>query len=134
MIQVSVSEDDIREGIAGDCHRCAVSLALTRATGDTEANVYVDDWLHYIEIGGRHVLAPPEVTAFVVQFDRQPRGEDGRIDASHRDYRPPDPFDFELPDQGDPEWKERCYKCEELFDASDLDDEGVCGDCREGDA
>lgn len=127
--KISVSAADIAAGRAGDCFRCPVAIALARATGDGEANVYERDFEMWIEVGGRHTRAPHEVREFVHGFDGQPRTEDGRPDTGHEDYDPPGPFEFELPDRDGPEWQGRCYCCEELFAPSELDDEGFCQGC-----
>lgn len=129
MITVNLTAEDIANGIAGDCHRCAVALALTRATKDDEAMVYDSEWTIHLSVWGRSITAPYEVRHFTHEFDGQPRTEAGRIDTNHRDYKPMDPFDFELPDQDDPEWEQECYECGESFDPSDLDDEGYCKEC-----
>jgi hypothetical protein len=116
MIHVSVTAEDIAAGKAGDCYRCPVAIALARVTGDRESHVYGQDWMMWIDVGGRTIQAPYEVEEFVRGFD---------------DRKSPGPFDFELPDLDDPAWRERCCRCEELFAPSELDDEGVCPECRE---
>lgn len=113
-LKVSIREKHIRKGVKGDCHRCAASLALTDATGDTEANVYRRDWLLFVEVHGRHIHAPEELCEFVGEFDYG-----GKVE----------PFEFELPNMKHPDWKEQCYSCEELFDGKELDDEGNCPEC-----
>lgn len=129
--RVSVTAAHIAAGKAGDCSRCPVALALTEATGDTEASVSEVEWELRINVHGRTILPPGEVRQFVRDFDDQPRREDDRtLDTAHKDYRPPEPFEFELPALDDPEWQEHCYCCEEIFDVAELDDEGVCEECR----
>ena len=128
-IKVSVTAEDILEGVCGDCHRCAVALALSRASGDDEANVYERDWTLYLEVHGRHIPAPFEVSQFVRTFDSQPRTDGGAVDFDAVDCEPPSPFDFELPPFDGGDWQERCYHCEELFDDEELDDEGICKEC-----
>jgi hypothetical protein len=130
MIHVKVTADDIAAGVAGDCARCPVALALVRSTGDNEVLIYERDWELWIEVWGRHILAPHNVREFIRAFDRQPRTDDGHLDTDQLGCIPPGPFKFELPDIQDPKWQERCYYCEELFDPEELDDEGVCDDCR----
>jgi hypothetical protein len=129
MIPVSVTAQDIAAGVGGDCLLCPVAIALARDTGDAEAIVFEKDWTLRLQVWGRSIVAPSEVRQFVRAFDDQPRKDDGRLDDKDKDYDPPVPFAFELPDQGDPEWEESCYRCEELFDPAELDDEGVCESC-----
>jgi hypothetical protein len=130
MIKVSVTAEDMDQGIIGDCYECAVALALNRATGDTESMVYEHDFSIYLKVNFRSISAPYEVRSFVHDFDAQPRTEDNHVDTAHPDYEPLKPFDFELPDQDKPEWLEGCQDCGELFEASELGDEGCCEDCR----
>lgn len=129
MIHVSVTAEDIAEGVAGDCHSCPVARALIRATKDTEPMVYEHDWSLYLKVWSRSIQAPQKVRDFVNAFDGQPRTIDGLIDTDDPDYTPMEPFGFTLPDQDDPEWQESCCNCGDLFDASELDDEGYCEDC-----
>lgn len=117
--KVSVTADDIAAGVARDCVACPVALAVGRATGDDHASIHERDWTLRVEVWGRSIVAPYEVRMFVNAFD-------GHLE------RKPKPFEFELPDDGDPEWEETCYKCEELCDPSELDDEGVCSECLKG--
>lgn len=128
--KVRVTKKDMREGVGGDCWRCAVSLALHRATGDDHANVYRSDWILYVEVWSRSILAPDEVRLFVDAYDELERQEDKTPILP--DPLPDDlqPFTFELPPSDSPEWQERCYGCESLFDDADLDDEGNCEECR----
>lgn len=130
-IVVAVTEEDIRGSEAGDCFRCAVAKSLHRCTGDDHANVYERDWIMYLEVWSRHIVAPIEVREFVENFDAQPR------QAGSKSPRLPallpeevGPFTFELPPQTDPEWQERCTDCEELFASAELDDEGYCPECH----
>jgi hypothetical protein len=130
MVRVIVTEEDIAAGIGGNCHRSPVAIAMARDTGDSEANVHEQDWMLRVEVWGRSMLAPYKVRKFVREFDALPRTEDGRLDDSNKDFVMPKPFKFELPEIQHPDWEERCYRCEELFDPSELDDEGTCEECR----
>jgi hypothetical protein len=130
MIHVNATAGDIANGTAGDCHSCAVAMALTRSTRDSDAMVYERDWTMYLRVWSRLIVAPYDVRHFVQVFDGQPRTDDNRIDVKHPDYETMEPFAFDLPDQDDPEWQEECYECEDLCDPSDLDDEGYCKDCQ----
>jgi hypothetical protein len=117
MIKVKVKREHIRKGIAHDCHRCPVVLAIADAIPDSEPMLYEDmaDGTR-IDVCGRTIRAPHEVFDFMVDFDH------GRkCDVA--------PFSFELPDLDDREWQEKCYHCEELFDPEELDDEGCCPEC-----
>lgn len=116
MIRVAVLQSDIDDGVRHSCHSCPVANALTRATGDREARVSSFDWQLCLTVWGRTIPAPWEVVEFVHNFD------DG-----NRVKR----FGFELPDQSDPEWKEACSNCGDLFDSPQLDDEGFCEECRQ---
>lgn len=120
-------------GVAGDCFNCAVALALTRATGDDHANVYSNLDGTWIEVWSRHIRAPYEVVEFISHYDQLPRHPDGRPVLNAYAYHLPKPFSFELPGQSDPEWQELCQGCEHRFGREDLDDEGLCEDCRETD-
>lgn len=128
MIEVSVTAADIAAGVAGDCHRCAVALALARATGDAEANVYDCHWQIWLEAHGRHVQAPPAAAAFVNAFDALRRLPNGRVDPGVSGA--PGPLAFPLPDLDDPAWRERCCHCENLFVSAELDEAGACAACR----
>lgn len=130
---VEVTEHDILHGVAGNCFRCAVSLALQRATGDDEANVYEMDWLTWLHVHGRDILAPGEVRQWIWAYDGLDRDDKGRIDVTNRRAKLPEPITFDLPELDDPEWQERCYHCEALFPRDELDDEGVCAECRKED-
>lgn len=133
VIRARITAKDIASGVAGNCHSCPVAISLDRATGDTEAMVYERDWQMHLRVHGRVILAPYEVAKFVRDFDDMPRTDDGRIDTTAEAYGDrPKPFAFILPSLDDPEWKEECYGCEQLFDASELDDEGYCGECLKG--
>lgn len=118
MRTIAVTQADIDTGETG-CFNCPVAIALQRALGDTEANVYERDWEIHLNVHSRHILAPHDVAVFVHDFD----GRGSRFDER------PKPFEFDLPGFDDPEWKERCQHCEQLFDAAKLDDEGVCKEC-----
>jgi hypothetical protein len=110
-IKVCVTLQDIKNGRPGECNLCPIALALTRVTKDREVMVYNKDYIIWIEVGGHTLLAPPEVQRFVRMFDKQPRTGDGYIDIYHKNYNPPIPFEFELPDVGGPEWQEPCCHC-----------------------
>lgn len=131
MIKVSVTAEDIAEGRAGNCHDCPVALAVLRAVGDTdtEVSVYDHDWVTYIQVGGRCIPAPHRVAAFISQFDMQPRLKDMRANRADPKYKVLLPFDFDLPGDDDPDWREHCYHCNELFEPAALDGEGVCKGC-----
>lgn len=131
-LRARVTKADIAKGVAGDCLKCAVSLALNRATGDTDVMVYERDWTMYLKVWSRHIIAPYEVRSFVHEFDGQPRRDDGRLDLKNKECEPPKPFAFTLPPLSSSEWEEECCGCEELFAPSELDDEGCCEGCREG--
>jgi len=122
-VRVRVTAADIRSGEAGDCLRCAAALALQRATGDPEANVYERDWAVWIDAHGRTTLAPAEVRKFVWEYDALGRREGGAAVLPGVA-----PFAFKLPPW--PDWLERCGHCEEPFGQAELDDEGLCGECR----
>lgn len=117
MINVTVTAADIADGKANDCFRCPVALAVARATGDSEANVYERDWEFWIEAHGRNTKTPCCVADFVSNFDRKEDGEPL-----------PSSFSFSLPDWGD--WLERCYRCESFCSDDELDDDGVCEECK----
>jgi len=130
--RVRVTRKDIREGKAGDCFRCAVGRALHRATGDDHANVYVRDWTMYIEVWSRHIMSPDGVRQFVNEYDDLPRTADGKVFLPNSMPDSLKPFAFDLPPPGDPDWQERCYGCEGLFQPAELD-EGCCVEClKEG--
>jgi hypothetical protein len=131
VMQVCVTLDDIADGLIGDCYRCPVALALARATGDREANVYDDGGGIWLEVWGRVIEPPHEVWVFVREFDALPRTEDRHPNVVHVDYRQPEPFAFTVPDLDDPKWRECCSCCGDLFDPSELDDDGLCAECRD---
>jgi hypothetical protein len=128
MIQVLAK--DVRAAVPGDCFRCAVALALQRATGDDHANVYEDDYQLRLEVWSRSIIAPWEVTQFVHALDDLPRTRTGRAKLPRKldgDLTPPT---FELPAADDPEWDERCPGCEQYIKADEQDDEGYCAECQ----
>lgn len=134
-IRARVTKADIADGKPGDCLKCAVALALNRATGDGEAMVVERDWAMCVKVWSRYIVAPYEVRRFVYHFDGWPRTEDGRLDmAVETCEEPPKPFGFTLPSQDSPEWEEECRGCETLFGPSELDGEGYCEDCRNDEA
>ena len=135
-IRVNVRLSDISDGIAGDCFRCSVALALQRATKDKEARVVESDWQIKLCVHSREITAPSEVVDFVRTFDDLPRlhkDEIGNGKPILPKHLPEElrPFKFTLPDLGSAEWQERCCICDELFATEDLDDEGICQECKE---
>lgn len=130
-MNVDVTDRDIVAAKAGNCFRCAVALALARATGDDHANAYERDFELRLEAWGRSIAAPRKVRQFVRQLDDQPRDDSGRLDLVHPDCDPPSSFSFSLPEFDDPKWKDSCYACGWLFDRDELDDEGMCCKCSE---
>jgi hypothetical protein len=129
-IRARVTTNDIRAGIAGDCHSCPGALALSRATKDTEPRISERgyDGL-FVCVWGQWLEAPWELREFVRAFDALERGEDGKPTLPAKLDGDLAPFSFELPPLGSPPWKEECYCCENLFDPGELDDEGYCPDC-----
>jgi hypothetical protein len=109
-----------------------MALALQEATGDDEARVYERDWVMYVEVHGRHLRAPAEVRRFVNLYDAMGIDEAGnRVRPDRLTAADLKPFTFALPPRDDPEWEVRSCCCEELFPPNELDDEGVCPDCKE---
>lgn len=131
--KVTVSEKLIREGIAGSCHRCPVVMAIIEAVGDSscEPMVVERDWSFRLCVWGRYLLAPCEVRQFVYALDSLGRKKNGAAKLPRKLTGDLAPFTFTLPSITDPEWEEACYGCEELFDPSDLDGEGMCPECLE---
>jgi hypothetical protein len=129
---VRVTAEHIRSGLAGDCFRCAVALALDEATGDDECMVGEIDWILHLRVWNRVIVAPPEVRRFVFDLDGLDRGEGGRPKLPKK-LKGTDvaPFVFTLPPPTDPAWKEQCHGCEQLFAPAELDSEGCCAECRE---
>lgn len=126
-MKIQVTEDDIKQGIAGDCHCCAIALALARHTGDGEPMVYVDEWQMRLQVWSRSIVAPWEVTRFIHDMDDESRDEEGHPILSSKH----EPFEFEIPEDDDNEWDDRCYGCEKYFKTEALDDEGYCEKCLE---
>lgn len=124
-----VTATDIRRCQPGDCYRCAVATSLQREYGDNECNVFEDDYLLRIHVGGRYIVAPFEVQQFVRVLDDAGRKDDGRPILPRRLPDGLKPFTFELPPLDDPAWEERCYGCEMYFAGDELDDEGCCSEC-----
>lgn len=129
MITVEVTEADIRAGVAESCKNCPVAIATARATGE-ECMVYSRDHVLHLLVAHLNIEAPHSVRRFVRHFDdlgMMAEDESSVVPA----VLPEDvqPFAFEIPDLKDPEWKDSCYRCEELFEASELDDEGYCKEC-----
>jgi hypothetical protein len=113
-MHIVVTPEDIAVGLKGDCYRCPVALALERVTGDTDANIFQQGYTLWIEAWSRCIPAPYPVLRFIRDFDDEVQVQS---------------FAFDLPEQSDPEWKERCYGCEEFVEPSELDDEGFCQEC-----
>lgn len=129
-VTVQVTLEDMRQAEAGECFRCAVARALQRATGDSEANVYEDDFNVRLEAHGRSIVAPVAVRLFVWALDDLDRDEHGRPVLEfplEEELLPPT---FVLPDYSDPDWRERCARCGGYVQAGELDDEGHCSECR----
>jgi hypothetical protein len=112
--RVRVTKKDCKRGEKRSCFRCPVALALQRATGDSEANVFEMDWQLYLEACGRLALAPQQVVQFI--WDK-----DADLD--------PEPISFDLPPIKD--WKEKCCQCQDIFEQVDLDRKGFCEECRQ---
>jgi hypothetical protein len=128
---VTVSEKHIREGVAGNCHRCPVALAILEAIGDRDCDPMLleVEWEPYLVVWGRYLRAPQKVRDFLYAFDsffRNSRGEPKLPKKLTDDLAP---FTFSLPSQSDLQWEESCYRCERLFDPSELDEDGVCEEC-----
>lgn len=135
MIHVEVTEQDIRNGIAADCYACPAATALVRATNEECAIVRID-WTLYIRVGYRHMEAPDRVWRFVEAFDDLDGAE---MENRLFPFRPQvpavleedlAPFTFEIPDLASEEWHEACAHCEILFASDELDDEGLCPECK----
>lgn len=129
---VHVTDSHIRAAIPGDCLRCAVALALDDATDDKECMIVEKEWTLYLVVWGRYLVAPERVRRFVSEYDGLERMESGCARLPRELQPEVAPFDFELPPINDPAWEESCYRCEELFSPTELDDEGYCEDCRKG--
>jgi hypothetical protein len=124
---ITVTTDDIKQGVAGDCARCPVAIALNRAFMEKgqsafiyspEARVVEIDWELHLEVWGRYIQAPDSVDTFVRRFDGHAQ-------------EPATPISFVLPEFHTQWWKEKCTDCEELFGATELDGEGICEVCAE---
>lgn len=113
-ILIRVSRKDIAEGERRDGFSCPIALAASRETGD-DCSLHDSFGGWHIDICGRYLEVPYEMAAFAMAFDREEEVS---------------PSVFVLPPLNDPRWEEKCYRCEELFDQGDLDDEGVCSECR----
>lgn len=128
---VRVTAKHIRNGIAGDCMKCAVSLAMDDATDDKECMVVEIDWILHLKVWSRYIVAPERVRHFVRRYDGLNRKEGGcpvlprKLTASEVA-----PFEFSLPPFSSPRWREECYRCEKLCDPKELDDEAYCPECR----
>ena len=128
MLTVRVTKDDIRRGVAGDCDACAVALAASRAT-DEECGVQTIDWELHLRVNCFYIQVPFHVAAFVRQFDDWPRCPDDTLKLLPQLPLGLQPFSFEIPDLTSDEWRELCWKCGDLFDQSELDEEGCCEAC-----
>jgi hypothetical protein len=128
--KVRVTATLIRTGLAGDCHRCAVALAVAEATGDDECMMAEVDWLLRLSVWGRWIAVPYEVRRFVHAVDGLRRKADGRPKLPRRLAEELAPFEFTLPAFDDPAWDEQCERCGAIFDPAEIDDEGRCEDCR----
>jgi hypothetical protein len=136
-ILVHITEDLIRSRlIAGSCFDCVIAVALQQATGDTEASVVEDDSVYYLVVWGRNMEAPHRVAEFIGAFDSLPRVLDSWCPEGAEAIVPEvltealAPFDFELPPLTDSDWKESCHHCWAFVEQADVDDDGVCGECR----
>jgi hypothetical protein len=132
--KVQVTAIHIRTGIAGDCHRCAVALAVNEAIEDADCGVVEVDWMIHLIIQSRYIVAPVAVRQFVNAIDAVERKESGRPKLPRKLPEDIAPFEFTLPPFNDPAWKEECNGCECLFDPAELDDEGVCEECRKAES
>jgi hypothetical protein len=130
--KVRVTAALIRRGIAGDCHRCAVALAVRKAMGDAECMVAEVEWTLRLRVWSRWIIVPWEVRWFVYTIDSLGRKSDGRPQLRQKLSEYLAPFEFTLPPFDDPAWEEQCCGCEDLFDRTELDEEGLCEDCRKG--
>ncbi len=126
---VNVTAKDIRHGIAGDCFRCAVGLALHRATGDGEARIVEVDCILRLVVNARWIIADPFVREFVRAFDSLERDADEKPILPKLLTGDIAPFSFVLPPFDSPEWEEQCQLCEQLVSPAELNDEGECAEC-----
>jgi hypothetical protein len=127
--KVKVSQTAIRTGIAGDCYRCPIVRAVQRVTSDDEARIVERDWEYFLCVWGRWIELPEPAMSFVVAFDRLDRKKSNRVNLPDLVPRDLQPFTFELPPLDSLEWRAECYRCEQLFAAEELDEEGYCGEC-----
>jgi hypothetical protein len=132
--KIRITEDHIRTGIAGDCHRCAIALAVNEAIEDADCGIVEVDSMIYLIIQSRYLIAPVAVRKFVNAIDELEREADGRPKLPPELPEELAPFEFTLPPFDDPAWKEECNGCEFLFDPAELDDEGVCEECRKAES
>lgn len=118
---ITVTAEDISQGVPGNCFSCPVALAMERAYGNDccGANVYSSLDGIRVEVFGQSTPAPPEVIQFVLEFDKAKKLKRPKFQ----------PFTFDLPDDNDPAWHEKCYECEELFPTAQLDDDALCKSC-----
>jgi hypothetical protein len=61
----NVTQIHIENGLWGDCSRCPVALAIAEQFPDKKIEVHGND----ITIGGQRFVTPPNVTAFINDFD-----------------------------------------------------------------
>ncbi len=119
LLQVHVTEEDIHAGEKHGCYTCPVALAMLRAAKDRQcgANVFRDnDYRLRCELWSLSVLATSEVREFVHAYDEGFAVE---------------PFAFTLPAADAPEWKESCGNCGACVPQGEIDEDGVCEECRE---
>lgn len=121
-ITCSVTQEDIDNGESGDCYRCAVALAMARATGDDGANVHEHEWELRLEVEGCSIPAPDRVRAFVRAFDEPGRGGDPSAIK---------PFSFQIPAINSPLWERYCDQCHTAYDRDELDESDLCDYCRD---
>jgi hypothetical protein len=76
--KIRITEDHIRTGIAGDCHRCAIALAVNEAIEDADCGIVEVDSMIYLIIQSRYLIAPVAVRKFVNAIDELEREADGR--------------------------------------------------------
>ena len=79
-MKVKVTLTDIETGTRGDIHRCPVTLALRRASGDPKA------WVGrtVLSVGGKSIKSPKTVQKFTENFDLR---------------NPVQPFEFSIPER-----------------------------------
>lgn len=113
-IVIRVLQEDIANGKPGCGDLCPIAIAGQRETNGGHCSLHDDVGQWVFELHGRSIVAPREMVQFALAFDGDRRVK---------------PTMFVLPPLIAPEWKDKCYDCEGLFDSNDLDDEGHCSDC-----